>query len=173
MIRTPSQVNQSDLTLQVETPFLPEMQMLFLLMFKGNSTAQARLVMVSTVASLSTGLMLSAWSVGFPAFCTLISLISYVNIKGLTHPSHWSACQGGTRCCSTRSRRAGRWAGSSLGRDGITNNVVVTGSHLWTQLAREDGPVRCRYECSVRCSSRGWKSHWRRSLVFHPPQSPY
>ena len=57
----------SGLTLQVEIPFLPEMQMLFLLMFKGNSRAQARLVMVSTVASLKTGLMLSDWSVGFPA----------------------------------------------------------------------------------------------------------
>ena len=55
------------LTLQILTPFLPEMQMLFLLMLKGNSRAQAMLVMVSTVASLNTSLMLSAWSVGFPA----------------------------------------------------------------------------------------------------------
>ena len=52
--------------MQVEIPFLPEMQMLFLLMLRGNSRAQARLVMVSTVASLRTGLILSDWSVGFP-----------------------------------------------------------------------------------------------------------
>ena len=50
----------------METPFLPEMQMLFLLMLKGNSRAQARLEMVSTVASLRTGLILSDWSVGLP-----------------------------------------------------------------------------------------------------------
>ena len=71
--------------MQILTPFLPEMQMLFLLMLKGNSMAQARLVMVSTVASLRTGLMLSAWSVGFPALNISINLVKLI-IETL--PSH-------------------------------------------------------------------------------------
>ena len=69
----------------MEIPFLPEMQMLFLLMLKGNSMAQARLVMVSTVASLNTSLMLSAWSVGFPA---RINVTETETSLTLTDPSH-------------------------------------------------------------------------------------
>ena len=42
------------------------MQMMLWVMTVGNSTAQARLVMVSTVTCRSSGLMLSAESLGFP-----------------------------------------------------------------------------------------------------------
>lgn len=42
------------------------MQMIFLLMTVGNSRKQMVLVMVSVSTHLSTGLMLSAWSLGLP-----------------------------------------------------------------------------------------------------------
>ena len=54
------------LTLQVEVPSLPEMQMFLWSTLMGNWRAQAVLVMVSTVASLSTGEIPPASSVGFP-----------------------------------------------------------------------------------------------------------
>ena len=54
------------LTLQVDFPSLPEIQMFLWSMLIGNWRAQAVLVMVSTVASLRIGLMLSLESVGLP-----------------------------------------------------------------------------------------------------------
>merc|ERR1712130_542913 len=52
--------------LQVDVPPFPEIQMFLLSMLMGKLRAQARLVMVSTVASLKTGEMPSLASVGFP-----------------------------------------------------------------------------------------------------------
>ena len=51
--------------LQVLLPPAPEMQMLFLLIWKSSKT-QAKLVMVLVVTSRNTGEMLVAESVGFP-----------------------------------------------------------------------------------------------------------
>ena len=54
------------LTLHVEVPSLPEMQMFLWSTLMGNWRAQAVLVIVSTVASLSTGEIPSAESLGLP-----------------------------------------------------------------------------------------------------------
>ena len=53
-------------TLHVEVPSLPEMQMFLWSTLMGNWRAQAVLVIVSTVASLSTGEIPSAESLGLP-----------------------------------------------------------------------------------------------------------
>lgn len=54
------------LTLHVEVPSFPEIQMFLWSTLMGNWRAQAVLVIVSTVASLSTGEIPSAASLGFP-----------------------------------------------------------------------------------------------------------
>ena len=78
----------SDITLQVYFPSLPEIERMFLLMMVKNSRAQMRLVMVSEVTSLSCGLKPVALSDSIPP----------IHLPGNLHGPRW---------WSPQSRKAG------------------------------------------------------------------